>query len=298
MTAEKNRDSHSSGLAPQPAERQSCYGSPYMRQRAVIIAIGCVATSCSLFSTGNIGVAACPALRPEASAFDASFSANAQVNAKVRAFAQASKDMAWVSGQIEQKAARACRRIGADIGVPFAAMRAKEGPGGAASGACEPVAARIDATLRQGIRLWVTVTPAQCQANAHAYARCGGVCDVNRDAECSASCRAHANVHASCTPGRVTVRVSQGQHLAGALVNTLNANLPDLIEAQITLGQRLYNDARTVVQVGAKLPKVVGKAGGQALACIAAGADQAAKASVRVRVSIRASATVTSRVGG
>ena len=84
----------------------------------------------------------------------------------------------------------------------------------------------------------------------------------------------------------------------GATWKALNANLPDLIEAQITLGQRLYNDARTVVQVGAKLPKVVGKAGGQALACIAAGADQAAKASVRVRVSIRASATVTSRVGG
>lgn len=269
-----------------------------MLQRAAIVVIGCAVTSCSLFSTGKIGAAACPALQPEASAFDANYSQNPQINAKVRAFAQASKDMAWVSGQIEQKAASACRRIGADLGVPPSVMRAQEGPGGMAAGACEPVAARIDAILRQGIRLWVTVTPAQCQVNAHAYGRCGGVCDVNRDAECGASCRAHANVHASCTPARVTVRVSQGQQLAGTLVATLNANLPDLIEAQMTLGQRLYDDARTVAQLGVHLPKIAGQAGAQALACIAGGADLAAKASVRVRVSIRASATITGRLSG
>jgi len=261
---------------------------------AVLFATG----SCGVFSTGKLGAAACPAVRAEANALEANFSSNATANAKVRAFVQASKDIAWVSGRVEAIAADACRRMGADLGLPPGAMKPRKGPGGAAVGACEPVSARIDAILRQGVRLWVTIQPARCQANASAAARCAAVCDTQRDAECRASCTAHANVHASCEPARINVRVSHGAEMAGPLVATLQANLPKLIEAQLTLGQRLVQDARVVAQIGARMPKILGNAGAQALGCVAASADMAARASVRVRVSVRASARVTDRVRG
>jgi hypothetical protein len=263
---------------------------------AGLVAMALISGGCGL--TGKLGAAACPALRPEASALDMSFSSNAAVNGKVRTFVQAAKDMAWISGQMEAEVASACRRMGSDLGVPPHQMQSSKGPGGAAAGACEPVAATIDAILQQGIRLWVTVGPPQCQANASAMSRCSGACDVNTDAECRASCQAHANVHASCKPAVVNVRVMQGAERAGALVATLQANMPALIHAQLALGKRLANDAQVVAKVGANLPRVVGDAGAQALACIGAGADIAAKASVRLNVSVRASATLSARVGG
>lgn len=260
------------------------------------IALLSATTSCGV--SGKLGAAACPALSPEVSALDASFSSNPQVNAKVRAFVQASKDMAWISGQLEGEVASACRRMGADLGIPPHQMQPSKGPGGAAAGACEPVAQTIDAILRQGIRLWITVVPPECQANASAMGRCNGVCNMQSDAECAASCQAHANVHASCRPAQVSVRVAQGQEMAGKLVATLQANLPSLINAQLSIGQRLANDAKTVAQVGGNLPRIVGNASAQALACIGAGADIAAQATVRLNVSVRASATVTTRVQG
>ncbi|MEZ4446178.1 MAG: hypothetical protein R3B72_44285 [Polyangiaceae bacterium] len=247
---------------------------------------------------GKLGAAACPALKPEASAFDANFSANAAVNGKLRAFTQSAKDMAWISGQMEAEVASACRRMGLDLGIPAQEMQPQKGLGGAAAGACEPVAATIDAILRQGIRLWVTVVPPECQANASAASRCAGVCDMSSDNECRATCTAHANVHAACRPAQVSVRVMQGAEQAGALVATLQANLPALIHSQLALGQRLSSDAQVVAQVGKALPRVVGDAGAEALACIGAGADLAAQASVRLNVSMRASLTVSSRVTG
>jgi hypothetical protein len=65
----------------------------------------------------------------------------------------------------------------------------------------------------------------------------------------------------------------------------------------VTLGQRLLGDAKIVAQVGAQLPKLVGNAGAEAVACIAAAADVAASASIRIEVSVRASASVSGRVG-
>ena len=203
------------------------------------------------------------------------------VNAKVQAFVQAAKDMDAVSAQIEMKAAQACRRMGLDLGLSPAQMQPRKGPGGAAAGACEPLAMQIDAILRQGIQIHATVTPPSCQANAQAHAHCAGRCDVNRDAECKASCEAHAEVHASCQPAVVQVQTSHNTQQAAALLATMQANLPLLIEAQITLGKRLIDNAQIIAQVGANLPKIVGQAGAQALACIGAAADIAASASVR-----------------
>src|SRR6185503_9576826 len=135
-----------------------------------------------------------------------------------------------------------------------------------ASGRC---AGRCDGTCSGG-----------CDATCHARCegqwqapKCEGVVrPPSADAECNASCNARASFRAQCQPGRVAVQVSQGAEMAGRLAATLQANLPALLHAQIALGKRMLGDVRVVVDVGAQLPKVVGDAGAQALACIAAGA--------------------------
>jgi hypothetical protein len=245
---------------------------------------------------GGLGAAACPALRPGVNALGANLSANAAINGKVVAFVQAAKDMAGAAQMLEAEVTGACQRMGADLGVPPAQMQGR-GAGGAAEGACAAVAARMDVILRAGVQVRATVQPPQCQASASAHAECAGRCDVNNDAECRASCQAHANAAASCTPALVQVQASGDMQAGAALIATLQANLPRLIQAQLAIGQRLVGDAKVVAQVGANLPKIVGQAGAQALACIGAAADVAASASVRIDVSVRASASVSGRVG-
>ncbi|WP_437836543.1 hypothetical protein [Sorangium sp. So ce1153] len=330
----------------------------------------------------GVGEAVCPELGGPGDVLGASFSADARANAKVRTFVQAAKDMAAVSAAIEAQVADACRRMGADLGIPPAQMAPRDEAGGQASGACGAVSAAIDAILRQGAGVQVAVTPPACQANAQAGARCSGACDVqldpgqivaqceparlsgycqgrcagrcdgrcvgqcrgqcsaydaqgrcvgqcngecdggcdatcharcegtwqapqcagmvrppSADAECEASCRAHADVYAACTPALVQVRASPGAEMAARLAATLQANLPALLHAEVALGRRLLGDAQTVVQVGAALPRIVGDAGGRALACVAGAAEASASASVRIQVSVRASASVTGRVG-
>jgi len=144
-----------------------------------------------------------------------------------------------------------------------------------------------------------------CDASCHA--RCQGAWQAPKcegyvrppsaDAECNASCRAHANVNASCTPAVVQVQVSQNAVMAARLAATLQANLPQLLHAELALGRRLMDDARVVGEVGAQLPKIIGDAGAHALACVAASADVNARASVSIRVSVQASARVSGKVG-
>jgi hypothetical protein len=259
------------------------------------------AAALSLSSCAGIraaGLAACPALRPEVSALDASFSANARANAKLRAFVQAAKDIHAAALKLEARAAGACRRMAADLGMPPAQLRERSGAGGAAAGACEPVAAYVAGILRQGIALEIAAEPGGCHASAEAHGRCAGRCDVGQDNECRASCQAHANVHAACRPPRVSVRARAGVERAGALVATLQRNLPEIVSAQIDFGERLYHDARVLGQVGAQLPRMLGDAGAQAIACASAAAELAASATVRIQVSVRASASVTASARG
>jgi hypothetical protein len=236
----------------------------------------------------------CPELRAELDALDAQFSADARENGRLRAFVQGAKDVAWAANRVEHLARGACERIGADLGMKPSEMLPRKGPGGAALGACEPVAARVDAVLRQGIRPWVIVQPAQCQANQAAYQRCAGRCDVMSDPVCSASCRAHANVNAACSQAVVTVRQGQGGDQAKPLIATLEANLGDLVEAQTTVGQRVLGDAVAVAQAGKSM---VGR-GGDANACLGASTDAASDAAVAIQLSVRASSAITSRVTG
>jgi hypothetical protein len=146
----------------------------------------------------------------------------------------------------------------------------------------------------------------QCDATCHA--RCEGqwqapqcegmVVPPSADAQCQASCHAHADVRAQCTPAEVQIQVSQNTQATAALAATLQANLPQLLFAQIALGQRLIGDINTVVRIGQDMPQIVGAAGAQALACIAAATDATISASVRVEVTVQASASVSGRVGG
>lgn len=354
------------------------------RAAALMVAGAGVATAagCAELGLGKVGGAMCPELRGPGDVLSARFSGDLRANAKVAAFVQASKDMASVSAAIEMQVAEACRRMGADLGIPPAQMAARKETGGQASGACAPVAAAIDMILRQGMQIQVAVQPPVCQASAQAEARCSGACDVqidpgqivaqceparlsgfcqgrcqgrcegrcngvcrgqcsavdaqgrcvgacngdcdggcdatcharcegqwqaprcegmvrppSADAECQASCRAHADVNASCTPAQVMVRGTANTEMAMRLGNTLQANLPALLHAELALGRRLIQDAQVVGQVGAQLPRMVGQAGAHAIACVGAAADAAASASVRINVSVRASAGVTGRVG-
>jgi len=144
-----------------------------------------------------------------------------------------------------------------------------------------------------------------CSATCHAHCegqwqapQCAGqVTPPSADAECNASCSAHANFNAQCTPAQVQAFAGQNVEMATRLAATLQANLPNLLYAQVALGQRVMQDARVVVNVGAQLPKVVGDAGMQAMACIAAAANGTVRASTRINVSVQASASVSGRVG-
>ncbi len=331
---------------------------------------------------GGLGSAACPQMRANVDALNASFTADVRANAKIRTFVQASKDIEATAQAIEATAADACLRIGRDIGLTPEQMAPRQGAGGRAEGACLAVAGAIDAIFRQGVSIRASATMPQCQANVQAEARCQGSCQVevdpgrivaeceparlsgqcsgrcvgrcegachgqckgqcsaydangqcagqcngecsggctatcharcegqwqaprceghvqppSADAECNASCRAHANVKAHCTPAQVTVQVSQNTEIAARLAASLQANLPALLHAQIALGQRLTGDIQVVAKVGGQLPKLIGNAGMNAAACIAAGVSATAKASASINVSVRASASVSGQVG-
>lgn len=142
-----------------------------------------------------------------------------------------------------------------------------------------------------------TTCHAQCEGEWQAPQCEGQVRPPSADAECNASCNAHANLNAQCTPAQVQMYGQPTFDMAARLFATLHANLPNLLYAQMALGQRVMQDAQVVVSVGANMPKVVGDAGMQGLACIAAAANATVTASARINVSVRASASVTGKVG-
>jgi hypothetical protein len=91
--------------------------------------------------------------------------------------------------------------------------------------------------------------------------------------------------------------MNQNAEMAARLAATLQANLPELLHAEFSLGQRVIPSARTLVQVGGSLPQVIGDAGAEAVACVAAAGDASVQASARIDVTVRASASVSGRVG-
>lgn len=250
-------------------------------------------SGCNYFQSRAVMSATCPDLGRGRDALNLYFTQDPRSNGKIRTFVQAANDAMGVASTIEMEVATACQRIGFDLGVPQQAMVPRPEQGGRASGACGPVAARLDWILRSGVQVSVQVTPPMCQANAQASARCAGACGgAMGDAECQASCRAHADIHGSCTQPMINVNSSDAR-----LAQTLQANLPMLLHAELTLARRLAGDVQTLGQVGANLPQLVGNAGVHALGCIAGAADASVAASAQINGSLRASASISGRIG-
>lgn len=158
--------------------------------------LGASAAACGeLGALTDVTQAACPEIRPDVDAVRTSYSDVAQVNVKLRAFIQASKDLAVVADRAEAEAAEACARMGNDLGIPPAQLAPQDGPGGRASGPCNAVAGAIDAILRSGIQVRVAATPPQCEATATAYAQCAGTCQVEVDP---------GEIVARCEPARLS----------------------------------------------------------------------------------------------
>jgi hypothetical protein len=145
-------------------------------------------------NTGGLGGLACPELG--AGAASASFAADARANATIRAFVQASSDLMQVSGRVEADVAAACTRMAQDLGVP-PSPPAVGRPGGRAEGACQAVAARMDAILAAGASAKVNAsyTPPECKVEGSAYASCAGQCNVSVDP---------GYVVAHCDPGQLS----------------------------------------------------------------------------------------------
>jgi hypothetical protein len=156
-----------------------------------------VLSNCGAYGPGfgRFGEAACPELGGSADALRAQYAANAQVNAKIRTFVQAAKDLAGVSAQIEAEAAEACQRMAIDLGASPQEFAASGEPGARANVACNVASARIDGVMRQGISVRATATPPQCQANVQAEASCHGACEVDVDP---------GEIAARCDPGRLS----------------------------------------------------------------------------------------------
>ncbi|EYF07952.1 hypothetical protein [Chondromyces apiculatus] len=168
---------------------------------ALVLVAAATSMGCSevglgnLGNLGNLGAAVCPEVAGPGEVLSTPFSSDIRASAKVATFVQAAKDMTAVSEAIEAQVTEACRRIGTDIGIPPAQMQPQDGAGGAAKGACEPVAAAVDSILRQGMQIQVAVTPPSCQANVQAEARCNGACDVQVDP---------GQIVAQCEPARLS----------------------------------------------------------------------------------------------
>ncbi|MBE7483494.1 MAG: hypothetical protein HS104_26385 [Polyangiaceae bacterium] len=175
---------------------------------------------------------------------------------------------------------------------------------GRCNGTCNGQCSAVDAQGRCAGACNGTCT-GSCDATCHAKCqgqwqapKCeGSVQGPSASGECQASCNARASLRAQCTPGQVNVNVSQNAEMAMRLAATLRANLPYLIQAEVGLGKRVLGDVKVVVDVGGRLPKIIGNAGAQAVACVAAAAHASVQASVRINVSVQASASVSGRVG-
>src|SRR5579859_4289407 len=105
---------------------------------SMLLPLSTVLSNCGAYGPGfgRLGEAACPELGGNADALHAQYAANAQMNAKIRAFVQAAKDLGAVAVQIEGEAAEACQRMAMDLGASPQEFAAPDEPGARANVAC------------------------------------------------------------------------------------------------------------------------------------------------------------------
>ena len=143
----------------------------------------------------NCGGGLCPELKGGAAS--ASFTEDQKANLTLRAFVEASGDLAAVAAKVEAEVSEACIAMGHDLGLSDGDMKPMDGEGGKASGACTAVSAKIDAILKAGASasLSASVTPPTCNVSANAEAECHGRCEVEVDP---------GYVVAHCEPGKLS----------------------------------------------------------------------------------------------
>ncbi len=176
--------------------------APLRTQISVLGLVGVVLVACGgAAGTGSgtafagvLGDAACPELK--GGAMNASFDADARANATIRAFVTASGDLADVAAKVQADVATACERMADDLGVPESERRAAGKDDSRVTSACNAVAARIDAIMKQGASasLRADYTPPECKVDADVAAQCKGQCNAQVDP---------GNVKATCAPGQL-----------------------------------------------------------------------------------------------
>lgn len=142
--------------------------------------------------------AACPELG-SSGALEATYSAQADVNAKVAAFVAAAGSLRELSLEMSATAAASCTEMANDLDVDVADSDEQTDPGSSVRAACGAVAAEIEEILATGAsaRVAVEAKPPKCQVNAEAKARCSGKCKVELTP---------AEIVAQCEPGKLSGR--------------------------------------------------------------------------------------------
>lgn len=140
--------------------------------------------------------AACPELG-SSGALDATYSAEADVNAKVAAFVAAAGSLRELSMEMSATAAAACNEMAKDLDVDVPDSDEQTDPGSSVRAACGAVAAEMDEILSAGASAKVTVEakPPKCRADAEAKARCSGKCKAELTP---------AQIVAQCEPGKLS----------------------------------------------------------------------------------------------
>ncbi|HZF50859.1 MAG TPA: hypothetical protein VE093_19500 [Polyangiaceae bacterium] len=174
-----------------PSSLRSLALAPILVGSMALLAASCAEVG----ALGDVAQAACPEIRPDVDAVRTSYSDVQEANIKLRAFIQASKDLAMVAERAEAEAAEACSRMAFDLGVPQQQIAPQQGPGGRAAGPCNALASAIDAILRTGIQVRVQAMPPQCEATATTYAQCAGTCQAQVDP---------GEIVARCEPARLS----------------------------------------------------------------------------------------------
>ena len=155
-------------------------------QRCFALAAACGSVSaCAGF--GDVGGMACPELG--GGALSGNFAADAKANGTLRAFVQASGDLARLSAKVEGEVSAACGRIGKDIGLTAAQM------GEGTKAKCDAVTSKIDEIMSGGVSLKASFTPPECQVSANAEATCSAQCSGKVDP---------GSIVANCEPAQLS----------------------------------------------------------------------------------------------
>ncbi|WP_437292184.1 hypothetical protein [Sorangium sp. So ce406] len=119
------------------------------------------------------------------------------------------------------------------------------------------------------------------------------------DPSCQMSCTAKTAGSAKCDPPNVRI-VANGKVNADAqkLVAALRTSLPAIAKVQLGTGKKLAAAVSGVGKAGADLKDAALKAGGKAVACVAAAVDASASATASIDVNIKASASVSGSASG